>query len=184
MSKLGIRELLRYGYAGLICGLAVAVVDWDFAKEIIDALGDVLAPLVTVALGSIFYVTFRALIGDLFLWKMMDGIHIRGERFLEKERPDRGTRCKVRFLEEHFSVPRGQGLGAYALLRDRLFPEHARDRFHVQHSEGFLLFYTAFVSLILALFAWVFDIGNSNQQTIVWVSLALGIVSFFAGTQK
>lgn len=141
MDKLGIRELLRYGYAGFLCALVAALVNGDGTERLVRQLGDVLAPLAALAVGAAVYLIFKTLVGELFLWRLLDWFHAKVEDLLNQT----PTRCKVHFLETGCGVPQGQGLAAYALLRDQLLDDHTRERFHIQHSEGYLLFVTAFV---------------------------------------
>lgn len=150
MDKLGIRELLRYGYAGFLCALVASLVNGDGTEKLVQHLGDVLAPLTALAVGTAVYLVFKTLVGDLFLWRLINWLHAKVEDLLKRT----PTRCKVRYLEATHGVPKGQGLAAYALVRDQILAEPTRERFHVQHSEGYLLFLTAFVCGLASLLAY------------------------------
>ena len=141
MDKLGLREILRYGYTGLLCTLVAAVVDGTRIEQLVKHLGDVLSPLAVLAVGTAVYLVFKTVVGDLFLWRLIDWMHAKAEDFLGRT----ATRCKVRYLEQEKGVLPGQGSEAFALIRDNSLPEFVRERFHIQHSEGYLLFVTAFV---------------------------------------
>lgn len=142
MDKLGLRELLRYGYTGILCAIVAAVVDGAKTEELVKHLGNVLSPIAVLAVGAAVYLVFKTLVGDLFLWRLIDWLHAKVEDLLGRT----PTRCKVRYLEQQYNVPHGQGSAAFMLIRDSLLPETMRERFHIQHSEGYLLFVTAFVS--------------------------------------
>ncbi|MGH8067087.1 MAG: hypothetical protein ACRERE_17975 [Candidatus Entotheonellia bacterium] len=151
MDKLGLRELLRYGYTGVLCALVAAVVDGTRTEQLVKHLGDVLSPLAVLAVGTAVYLVFRTVVGKLFLWRLIDWSHAKAEDLLGRP----ATRCKVRYLQDQHGVPRGQGLDAYVLVRDSLLPEAERERFHVQHSESYILFVTAFVCGSVSLLAYV-----------------------------
>ncbi len=177
MDKLGIRELLRYGYAGFLCAFVAAVVDGSGTEKLVKHLGDVLSPLVALAVGAAVYLVFRTLVGDLFLWRLIDWLHAKAEDILGRT----PTRCKVRYIETTFHVRKGHGVAAYALVRDQLLAEHTRERFHIQHSEGYLLFLTAFVCGSASLLAWA-DLLPSAAPCGVSPGLgATAIVAFVAG---
>ena len=177
MDKLGIRELLRYGYAGFLCALVASVVDGEGIEKLVKHLGDVLSPLAALAVGTAVYLIFKTLVGDLFLWRLVNWSHAKVEKLLKRT----PTRCKVRYLEATLGVPHGKGLSAYALVRDKLLAEHTRERFHVQHSEGYLLFLTAFVCGPVSLLAYA---GMVSNVVPAGVSAGLGataVIAFAAG---
>lgn len=177
MDKLGIRELLRYGYAGFLCVLVAALVDGDAIGALVRNLGDVLSPLTALAVGTAVYLVFRTLIGDLFLWRLINLSHAKVEDILKRT----PTRCKVRYLECEQHVRQGQGLAAYALVRDRLLSEHNRERFHVQHSEVYLLFLTAFVCGAASLLASSRVLPGEARPGVVLGLAVTAVVAFTAG---
>lgn len=173
MDRLGLRELLRYGYAGFLCVLVAALVNGEATGTLVRNLGDVLSPLTALAVGTGVYLVFRTLVGDLFLWRLINWLHTKVED-LFKRTP---TRCKVRYLECELRVRRGQGLAAYALVRDRLLAEVARERFHIQHSEGYLLFLTAFVCGLASLLAFA---GVPSREVPPGVTAGLAVTAAVA----
>lgn len=176
MDRLGLRELLRYGYAGFLCTLLAVLVDGASTETLVKQLGDVLAPLAALAVGSVVYVLFRALVGDLFLWRFLIWLHAKLEDLLNRT----PTRCRVRYLETTFRVRRGEGLAAYALVRDQLLAEHTRERFHIQHSEGYLLFLTAFLCAPASLVAHACA-PSQDQPTAATILGAAALLTFAAG---
>lgn len=178
MDKLGIRELLRYGYGGILCAVVAALVDGEATSKVVESLGDVLSSLAALAVGAAVYLIFKTLVGDLFLWPLINWSHAKVEDILKRT----PTRCKVRYLEREQRVRRGQGLAAYALVRDRLLAEHARERFHVQHSEGYLLFLTAFVCGLGSFLACSGVLPGEVRPGVVPGLAATAVVAFAAGT--
>ena len=188
MDKLGLQELLRYGYTGFLCTLVAAVIDREWTAKLAKDLGDVLSPFVALTVGMAVYLFFKTAFGDLFLWRLLHWLHGKvGNRFWEFIRwlhkkvggdPEQTpTRCKVRYLEDTLNVFPGQGADAYAFVRDRLRKSHIRERFHIQHSEGYLFFVTAFVCGTALLAGWV---GLLSDAVPTRVSAGLGIVAVFA----
>ncbi|MFH1921632.1 MAG: hypothetical protein ABIP48_17340 [Planctomycetota bacterium] len=178
MDKLGMRELLRYGYAGSLCVFVAALADRHWTVKLCEQLGPVLAPFVALAVGAVVYLVFKSLIGDRFLWWWVHRLHVKIDenpqyflqglvkrlqkrkwcpRWLENCLDDRirqlSPRCKVHYLENTCKVPKGLGHDAYAFLRDQILEEYPRERFHLQHSEGYLLYLTALVCLVGSAFA-------------------------------
>jgi hypothetical protein len=177
MNKLGLRELIRYGYTGVLCAFVAAVVDGARTERLVKSLGDVLSPLAALAVGAAVYVIFKALVGDLFLWRLNDWSHTKVENLLGRK----VTRCKVRYLEDQHSVSHGKGQAAFALVRDSLLSEAVRERFHVQPSESYLVFVTAFVCGLVSLLAYA---GLLPSEVSPWKSAGLGAaaaLSFAAG---
>ena len=114
------------------------------------------------------YLVFKTIVGDLFLWRLIDWLHTFAEDMLGRT----PTRYKVRYLQDQLHVPRGLGLAAYALLDDSLLPEHVRERFHVQHSEGYLLFVTAFVCgpvSLLGFIPWLPTSRLRDPRALAWL---------------
>jgi hypothetical protein len=121
--------------------------------------------------------SLKPLIGDLFLWRLLNWSHGQVEDRLERST----TRCKVRYLEQTFGVPSGQGEAAFALVRDTHLQEHTRERFHVQHSEGYLLFITAFVCGVVALLDRADLLSNPVSPGILTVLVTTAVLALGAG---
>jgi len=136
MDKLSMRELLRYGYTGILCVFVAVLVNRPWMVSLRAALGDVLSPLAALAVGAAVYLVFKTLVGDRFLSRSVQWFHAD---------PDR---CKLIYLESTFRIPREQSLIAFGFVRDQLMKQHPRERFHLQHSEGYLLYLTAIVCLV------------------------------------
>jgi hypothetical protein len=176
MDKLGIRELLRYGYAGVLCVLVAALLNPDKTSQIVTSLGSVLSPLAALVVGTVTYLVFKAIIGDFFLWDLIHWFHSRRQ----SPAASRSSPCKVRYLEQEYQVPPRHGAAAYALVRDQLLKEHVRERFHVQHSEGYLLFLTAFVCGVAAPLAQ-FGIAGSARPLVAVVLAGTAFLAMCAG---
>lgn len=174
MNRLGIglRELLRYGYAGVLCLAIAALVDRAWVTTLTRDLGAVLSPLVVLALGAILHIVAKTLLQDWFLWRFVHWWH-----------RDR-TRCKIHYLEDECGVKRWRGHEAYALVRDTLMDDVLRERFHLQHSEGHLLFLTAFVCGIAALLGFVGVLPNTIPCSVYASLLAIALVASVAAVRQ
>ena len=179
MDKFEIRELLRYAYTGFLCAFVAAVVDGDETEKLVRCLGNVLAPLAAVSFGAVVYLVFKSLVGDLFLAWLVHWIHAKAED-LFKRTP---TRCKVRFLQNLFKVPNSQGLAAFALVRDQLLDKHIRERIHLQHSEGYLLYLTAFVCGAAGLISCARSQAAEAQSNVCTGLGIMALVTFIAAVR-
>jgi hypothetical protein len=56
-----------------------------------------------------------------------------------------------------------------------------RERFHIQHSEGYLLFLTAFVCGLVSLLAWAGGLPTEVPRGVSASLLATAVVAFAAG---
>jgi hypothetical protein len=182
MDKFGLRELLRYGYAGFLCVLVAALMDGPSTQALITWLGPVLAPLAALAVGALVYVLFRAGVGDFFLWRFVHSRHMK-----QGVQPAQ-IRCKVRFLEKELGVTKGQGEQAYRLVRDTLLEDHQRENFHTQHSECHILYLTSsvcllafFVYLLSLPLAWTGLLPRAMSSLLSWTFLAIAVLTFVAG---
>jgi len=177
-DKLSMRELLRYGYTGALCALLAALVDGCRMKDLFETLGEVLTPLAALAAGTAVYVVFKSLVGDLFLRGLIDWSHAKFEDLLGRKE----TRCMARYLKNAYKVKRGMYREAYALVRDSIMPDTQREQLHIQHSESYLLYVTAFtfgpVSLLTYL-GWlpgqVSPATSATLGAIAAVTLAAGL---------
>ena len=88
----------------------------------------------------------------------------------------------ARYLKNAYKVKRGMYREAYALVRDSIMPDTQREQLHIQHSESYLLYVTAFtfgpVSLLTYL-GWlpgqVSPATSATLGAIAAVTLAAGL---------
>ena len=162
-----INEVIRYGYGGFLLFLLTAAVEPDFFDRVRGSLGDVLTIISAFAIGSVIYIFYRPIIGEWILYWLCKRLH----------RKKRSAMCKLCYLEERHRVSRENSVNAYRLVRDKLFVDKARERYHRQHSEIHLLYVSFTVLLGFSLFVCIkwFAGGYIAQPLRFWDVLGLTI---------
>lgn len=175
---LTLRELLRYGYTGLLCLFLSSLIKPDETGQVVEALGNVLAPLVTIAIGAGIYAFHRTIFNDHLLEPLANWIHRQREPKWGFDPVKKvGYNCAYHLLIDKFHVARQNSINAYRVVRDsNLFEGHVRHRFHVQNSEIHILYLTFTVSLGATLFL-VFEQLLSGWWSRVCLTVTLGVVS-------
>lgn len=166
MDKLGLRELLRYGYAGFLCALVAALVDGPNTEKLVNNLGPVLSPFVALAVGTVVYLVFKALVVDRYLSEAVHWSHTtewRPFRWFYTTTPA-CFRCKLRYLENEFGLPRKLCPEAYVCVRDHRLKDDLRERYHTQHSEAYVFYLTTFICLptsvlFICVLPWAVSLG-------------------------
>lgn len=180
-----IRELMRYGYAGLLAFLTAAIASPDESKKVFDALGPVLAPLVAIAVGGGVYSIYKTLLNELLLdpfanllHRLVHSLH----RWKTGQTTNESISCTVLAFEERYHVPRGRCLDAWRLIRDSdLMRDFVREKFHLQHNETHVVHLTGVV--LATAVAYKVIRMSSEPLPAGWCAAMLASVAcFFVGT--
>ncbi len=134
----GLRELLRYGYAGILglVGIAFACTGHLELAAIQLKAHQLIAGAVVLPLGALVYAFHRVTANDCVFEPL---VHLHAKK--------RGHECVRKYLEG-MGVPRTLSLNAYRVVRDVCIPSAVRRGFHTQNSEITLIHLT-FTILIL-----------------------------------
>lgn len=151
ITEIGVVRLLRYGYGGVLLFFLLALINHAKAKEVIEALGPVMAPLVALALGAAIYVLHRHVVGELFLYRLFHCLHSNvWDRWYG--RTGVNATDSVAYLRA-IGAARGEGRAAYNMFRRRYFAEHemkdTAEGLDLAHTELHMLWLT-FDEVLLA----------------------------------
>jgi hypothetical protein len=156
IKDITLHDLFRYGYGGFVLAIVAAWVNPCTTKQIVDSLGSVVAPMAAFGMGAAVYVLFRAILGNGILFYILV-VFFEGY-YWPKDSP-----CKYRYLNDKLSLidrPAVQSpfyaRQAFRLIRDAelAFEKDTREQFHREHSEMQLIYLTAFVLLLGAIWDW------------------------------
>jgi hypothetical protein len=154
-----IRELLRYGYAG---GLALFLLWWLAPQDSRLRFGSAIGLTIGALLLGVFIYSVCKVIGcDILLTLFVEAVHRRV----------RTRRCIHALLADNYNVDKGDRTDAFRVIRDRLFSNVMRERFHVQNTEIHTIYVTG-VELLIASPLFFFFSGVGGKPS-VWVALAL-----------
>jgi hypothetical protein len=176
MKDLGItiNHIFRYGYAGFLSVLIAVIINPDETKEIVEALGNVLSPIVAFAVGGAIYALYRAVIGDSLLFPLADKWHRNWHPWPCHPAPDN---CKFHFLQKGFNIVFSDRWIAFGAIRDGLFETERARRFEEQHSEVHLIYITFTVAAVVT--AYLLINQFSMQRT--WIFFAFTWLCLFSG---
>lgn len=121
----GLREILRYGYAGGLTIFGIALAGNGQLETALCQLkaNRLIAGVILLPLGAVIYAFHRVTANDL-LFEPFVHTHLNGRK----------QDCVRRYLER-LGVPRRLSLDAYRVIRDTCLPPDARHTFHLQNSE-------------------------------------------------
>lgn len=140
--QITLRELLRYGYGGVLAALVCWLIWPSETPGVIKALNTGLTALGVFTVGIGVYAFHRALVNPFFEW-LHRRLHSRGKT---------GSTCVRHHLEQKIPDLQCNSLNAFRVVRDSLlFPDRVRDQFHVQNSEVAVLNLTLTVLAVGAL---------------------------------
>jgi hypothetical protein len=144
---IGIHELLRYGYAGLLAFAVAGITFPEWMTARIEQLGSVVTPLVAIVLGAAIYTVYRHSVGELAIHALVKWVHKKCDSRREPSQPT----CKYRYLEIEYRVDSGDSLDAFRLIRDADAGGSTRwSSFFREHSEVHILYLTFFELLFIA----------------------------------
>jgi len=110
---LGLSELLRYAFGGLLLLFLASLLDHDEAKRVVDVTGPGLAGITALAIGVAIYVCHRSLIIPLHHVSLCCLFRLWEFKRTAKDQ----TKSPTRFLGEVIGVPFGCRIMAYTVLR-------------------------------------------------------------------
>lgn len=124
--RVTLRELLRYGYGGVLASVVCWLIWPSETPGVIKTLNPGLTALGVFMVGIGVYAFHRALVNG-FLECLHWHLHSLGVT---------GRTCVRHYLEKEQRIPRRDSLNAFRVVRDsELFTDRVRDQFHVQNSE-------------------------------------------------
>ncbi len=171
--KLTLNQFFRYVYGGFLLCLIGAVIDADAVKQIIAALGPVLAPLAVIAVGTGVYVFYRLTIGE-----KIDHIHLQWHS---------KDSCVFKYLNKVCGVKKENRIMAFRIIRDSKFlKEDVRNLLEIRHAEmhvTYLTFTLCFASILYLLvnkfsFHRIIILGENN---LIIIFSLISILSIFLG---
>ncbi len=180
-SRLTMGQVMRYGYSGFLFALLSACVETARVKQVVDALGTLLATVSCVAIGVSLYVFYREVLAEYILYPMRHIIHTGTDRIgrwidRKRGRPPREYGSLTAFLGQ-LGVPLGSRRWVYRTLQATSFVDSKGSmRFAIFHAEVHVLYISSLqigaVGVYLALTGepWVW---------LIVLSLVLLAICFF-----
>ena len=165
--RLGVtpEQLLGYGYAGLLASFVASLIEPNFVKHLIAALGPFLAAIVALALGVGIYVAYFKIVGEFLLYPFHHLVHKLVDR-VRKRIGKVGTSC-VAYIGE-LGVPFGQRRAAYEAIKAAYYQDRERRRIQLAHGELHVLYLTAVEAGAAALYLFA-----RARPTEVWATTAI-----------
>jgi Na+-translocating ferredoxin:NAD+ oxidoreductase RnfD subunit len=146
--KITLSRLIRYTYGGLLTALLAAIAEPTSIASIVGALGTILAPLAAVGLGTGVYIIHRHVLGETILFPLTHRIHAWWDRV--QGHTEEATTSTIGYLKV-LGVQRNIR-SAYTAFRDQFFDPSLREKLDIQHSELHVLWITAELTLIAAVY--------------------------------
>jgi hypothetical protein len=147
VKDLTLSTLIRYGYGGLLLFVILLLKDPVRVKGYVEGAGSVLAPLAVLGIGACFYVLYRHLLGEWFLYPLA---HI-ADWVTSKENRGPNPISPIWHLR-NLGLPYRQCRNAYNAVRREFLPEQVTKQLNMAHSEIHVLYITALEIPLLAAF--------------------------------
>ncbi len=173
-----LNHILRYGYSGLLVALMSSIIYPAFTKRTFESLGDVLSPLVLIALGASFYSFYKPVINEMIFANLFEFFH-RFEQTSKDNQDKNICTCRTFYLEKKFAVPRKYIWNAYRIVRHHLlnkeFPEMSK-RVEQQHSEIHLLFLSSSILGLSLIFLFVSQLLHGWHRIDLTLLIFVGFI--------
>lgn len=145
--NLDLNHFFRYVYGGILVWLSATLILPTQMINIKTNLGDLIGSFSILAIGTGFYVVYRASIG-----RLIDSVHLnRNWWWLKHSKAD----CVFDYLINPIGVKNNSNKEtAFRLIRDKVFEKDIARIYHLRHSETHVLYLTfsiCFLSTLLCL---------------------------------
>ncbi len=172
LNKISIDKLVRYGYPGFLILLTAILFECE-TKDYIKEIGGLVTTILSLTVGSAFYVVYRYIIGELVLYQAMHLIHNLYEQMTRKPSSPHTFLRKIGKRKIGWFKRRV----LYNLLRRNYFEPEQSKKYDFAHTEIHLVYITGVIlGLVTTMFRTdkLIVLANSNGE--LWIASATIII--------
>jgi len=171
LKRMSIDKIVRYFYAGYLFLIVLIIFNKSETLPIIKELGAVNTAICCFSIGAFFYIVYRYVIGEIFLYWLVYIIHWMIE-LISKEKLN-----VISFMKK-YNVPVLKSRIFYNYLRRSFFNNEDRKKLDYAHSEIHMMYLTSLILFVVYFYFYCFLILANGSSFYVLLG---GVIILLSG---
>jgi hypothetical protein len=184
-----LNQIIRYGYPGFLVIALFQIVVPEDSIIWFSGMNTIMLMVVGFSIGAFIYIAFRPFLGEEILWRFHLPLHRYLREFWSSREKGRTLNCRLDLLVRQYNISETNALDTFRIIRNELPEYFNKIKLEEQHSEIYILYHTAIVSLPFSFYSCIRYLLTANNTSakcldynvyviIIPISLILMIISW------